>query len=115
LFPKWECGFPLWEGCNNVVRVIARPILIQFVKRHKDAEQSIRAWYHEVKKAEWESSNEIKALYGAASVLKNGRVVFNICGNKYRLIVAMKYKPKIVYIRFIGTHQDYDLIDAETI
>jgi len=97
------------------VRVLARPILIQFGKRHKDAEQSIRAWYHEAKKADWNNSNEIKERYGTASVLKKGRVIFNICGNKYRLVVAIKYKPKIVYIRFIGTHKEYDTIDAEAI
>lgn len=97
------------------MRVIARPVLIHFAKRHKDAEQSIRAWYHEARKADWKHSNEIKALYGTASVLKNGRVVFNICGNKYRLITAIKFKPKIVYIRFIGTHHEYDMINAETI
>jgi mRNA interferase HigB len=97
------------------VRVIARPVLIRFAKRHKDASSSIRAWYQEARKAEWGDSHDIKALYGTASVLKNGRVVFNICGNKYRLVAAIKYKPKIVFIRFVGTHEEYDLIDAETI
>ena len=97
------------------MRVIARPILIQFGRRCKDADQSIKAWYQEAKRAKWKNSNEIKAQYGSASVLKNGRVVFNICGNKYRLVVAINHKSGIVFIRFIGTHQEYDLINAETI
>ena len=97
------------------MRVIARPILIQFGKRYKDAEQSIRAWYQEARRADWGNSNELKQQYGTASILRNGRVVFNICGNKYRLVVAIKYGSKIVYVRFIGTHQECDLIDAKTI
>lgn len=97
------------------MRVIARPILIKFGKQHRDADQSIKAWYQEARKAEWKNGNEIKKQYGTASIIKNGRVVFNICGNKYRLIVAIKYEQKIAYIRFIGTHQEYDLINAGTI
>ena len=97
------------------MRVIARPILIKFGKRLKDAEESIRAWYQETRRADWDNSNELRRQYGTASVLGNGRVVFNIGGNKYRLVVAINFRAKIVYIRFIGTHQEYDLIDAETI
>lgn len=115
MFPKWECRFPKWERIENTVRVISRPILIQFSKKYPDAEQPIKSWYYEAKKARWKNSNEIKRQYTTASILKNGRVVFNIGGNKYRLIVAIHYKSRIVYIRFIGTHQEYDLINAETI
>ncbi len=115
MFPFWESGFPKWEGIKNTMRIISRPILIQFCKNHPDAEQPIKSWYYEAHKARWGNSNEIKRQYITASILKNGRVIFNICGNRYRLIVAINYKSKIVYIRFIGTHREYNLINAETI
>lgn len=97
------------------MKIIARPILREFIKRNRDAEQPIKSWYQEARHARWKNPNEIKGQYRSASILKNGRVVFNICGNKYRLIVAIHYNSQIVYIRFIGNHQEYDLINAETI
>lgn len=72
-------------------------------------------WYRENTKAEWNSPNEIKAQYPSASILKNSRIGFNICGNKYRLIVEINFPRKWVFIRFIGTHDDYDKIDANSI
>ncbi|MCB9361381.1 MAG: type II toxin-antitoxin system HigB family toxin [Flavobacteriales bacterium] len=80
-----------------------------------DSEEHLKAWYLEVKKATWQNPNEIKAKYRSASVVGNNRVVFNICGNKYRLIVAINYAAQIIYIRFIGTHVEYDKIDATTV
>ena len=115
MFPKWEYKFPQWEERKNKVRIISRPTLIRFWKVHPDAEQPIKAWYNEAKKAQWGNSSKIKKQYLKASILKNGRVIFNIGGNKYRLIVAIHYTSKIVYIRFIGTHQEHDLINAEII
>ena len=106
---------PILGRLNYNVRVIARPILIEFGKKHRDANNSIEAWYWEARKAEWKNVNEVKAQYRTASILKKRRVVFNICGNKYRLVVAINYESKIVYIRFIGTHKDYDLINPENI
>ena len=97
------------------MRVIAKKTLIDFWKKYKDAEQPLRAWYHETIHAEWNTHHDIKKLYKTASILKNSRVVFNIAGNKYRLIVAIRYQYHIVYIRFIGTHKEYDKIDAATI
>lgn len=82
---------------------------------HKDAEQPLKSWFREAKKAKWNSANEIKAQYSSASILKNNRVIFNIAGNKYRLVVQINYRLKIVFIRFIGTHAEYDKIDAEKI
>jgi mRNA interferase HigB len=82
---------------------------------HGDAEQPLRAWYAEARAAQWRSPHEIKAQYGSASILRNGRVVFNIGGNKYRLVVAIKYQFGIVYIRFVGTHRQYDRINAEEV
>jgi mRNA interferase HigB len=80
-----------------------------------DSEQPLKSWYHEAKRAKWKSPNDIKIEYGSASILKNGRAVFNIKGNQYRLVVAINYKFQIVFIRFIGTHKDYDKINAQTI
>lgn len=97
------------------MRVIAKRILRGYWEQHPDCEQRLSAWYHEASKAEWESPNEIKEQYASASILKNNRVVFNICGNKYRLIVEINYPRKWVFILFIGTYKEYDNIDANTI
>jgi len=75
----------------------------------------LEAWYYEAKHAQWASPAEIKALYGSASILKSNRVVFDIAGNKYRLIVRINYESKTVFVRFVGTHREYDEIDAEVI
>ncbi|MFA5359224.1 MAG: type II toxin-antitoxin system HigB family toxin [Patescibacteria group bacterium] len=97
------------------MRIIAVKTIKDFWQNHKDSEQPLTAWYHEVKKEQWNSPHDIKKKYKNASILKNKRVVFNIAGNKYRLVVAVKYDFRIVYIRFIGMHEIYDKINAETI
>jgi mRNA interferase HigB len=97
------------------VRVIAVSTLRAFWARFPDAEQPLKAWYEEAKSAAWTQPAEIKAQYRSASVLKNRRVVSNIKGNDYRLIVAVAYKLQIVYVKFVGTHKEYDAVDAETI
>lgn len=99
------------------MRVIAKGTIRDFwcVRNYKDSEQPLRAWYQEARRADWNNYNEIKAQYRTASLIKGNRVVFNIAGNKYRLVVRINYKLKIVYIRFIGTHSDYDKIDVEKI
>ena len=84
-------------------------------KKYKNSEQSLKSWYHEVKKEKWKSSSDIKEKYKSASILSNNRVIFNIKGNQYRLIVAINYKFKILFIRFIGTHEEYDRIDVTTV
>ena len=73
------------------------------------------AWYREALKSDWAAPNDVKDQYSTASILKDGRVVFNLAGNKYRLVVWINYPYRIVYIRFIGTHKEYDEIDAQTI
>ena len=83
--------------------------------KHNDSEEPLKTWYKEASKATWNDPSDIKAEYVKASILKNSRVVFNICGNKYRLIVEINYKRQWVFIRFIGTHNDYDNIDANKI
>ena len=97
------------------MHVYSKKVLRQFWEKHNDAEQQLKTWYKEVSQACWQNPNEIKAEYVTASILKNGRVVFNICGNNYRLIVDINYKNGWCFVRFIGTHSDYDNVDAEKI
>lgn len=97
------------------MRVIAVSTLRDFWQRHPDAEQPLKAWYEEATSAAWTQPADIKAQYRSASVLKNRRVVFNIKGNDYRLIVAVAYKLQVVYVKFVGTHREYDAVDAETV
>ena len=97
------------------MRIISVKTLRDFWIKYPDSEQPLKAWYSEVKKAIWNNPSEIKKHYRNASIIKDKRVVFNIKGNDYRLVVAIKYKFQIVYIRFIGTHNDYDKINAEEI
>lgn len=99
------------------MRVISRKTLVEFWERPgcRDAEQPLRAWFHEAKAADWNSPADIKAAYRNASILGNNRVVFNIGGNKYRLVVAVHYRARIVFIRFIGSHGEYDRINAREI
>jgi len=97
------------------MRIIKLKTLKDFWELQPDSEKALRAWYAEAKVADWQTSADIKAQYKNASVLKNSRVVFNICGNKYRLIVRINYPFSTVYIRFLGTHKEYDQIDAEVI
>ena len=97
------------------MRVIAVSTLRDFWHRYPDAEQSLKAWHEEATHATWTQPADIKAQYRSASVLKNRRVVFNIKGNDYRLIVAVAYKQQVVYVKFVGTHREYDAVDAETV
>lgn len=84
-------------------------------KEYSDSEAPIRAWYHEAKAAEWKNSNELKRQFVNASIIGEGRVVFNIKGNDYRLIVSIDYEFQVIFIRFIGTHDQYNRINAKTI
>jgi mRNA interferase HigB len=97
------------------VRIIARGTRRDFWLKNSDSEQPLKAWFQEAKRAEWSNPNEVKANYANASILKDSRAVFNIVGNKYRLVVMINYKIAIVFIRFIGTHEDYDNINPEEI
>ena len=97
------------------MRIISRKILREFWEKHPDAQQAIQSWYADVKRANWASPSEIKRIYRNASIIANNRVVFNIKGNTYRIVVAIQYEFEIVYIRFVGTHAEYDKIDAASI
>lgn len=94
------------------MRIIAVGTLRAFWSVHRDAEQPLRAWVHLVRAADWDGPTAVKAVFAAASILPGNRAVFNIGGNKYRLVVRFAYRYRIGYVRFIGTHADYDRIDA---
>lgn len=100
------------------MRVIALSTLKTFWETNPgfaDAKEAVLAWYRHAVRADWGSPAEVKADFGHASILRDGRVVFNIAGNKYRLVVWINYGYRVVYVRFIGTHAQYDQIDAQTI
>jgi len=100
---------------HRPMRVIAVATLREFWTRHADAEQALRAWYKEATTSRWREPNDIKKDFPSADVIPGNRMVFNIKGNTYRLIVKIHYNTGIVFIRFIGSHAEYDKIDAETI
>jgi len=97
------------------LRVIAKRTLRDFWIKHPDCEQQLKSWYREAIKSAWQNSNELKLEYPSASILKGNRIVFNIKGNSYRLIVKYNFEFQICWIRFIGTHAEYDKINANTI
>jgi len=97
------------------MRVIAKSTLEAFWARHADAEQPLKAWHAEVAKAAWRGPSDIRRRYASASFLPDNRVVFNIKGNEYRLVVHVKYDFGIVFVKFVGTHAEYDRINATTI
>jgi len=100
------------------VRIIALGALKAFLRRnaaYSDAADPLMAWYRQVKAADWATPADLKEAIRSASILKDGRAVFNIAGNKYRIVVWINYPYRVVYIRFVGTHRQYDAIDAQTI
>jgi len=100
------------------MRVIARSAIKEFMDSNSsyiDSKEALEAWYQHTLKADWSTPAELKDQFKSASILQDGRVVFNIAGNKYRLVVWINYAYRVVYIRFIGTHKQYDKIDVQTI
>jgi mRNA interferase HigB len=97
------------------MRVIAIKTLRGYLRKFSDAEQSILSWFKELEAAYWNTPNELKDQFQNASIINNQRVVFNIHGNKYRLIVDIEYRLKIIFIVWFGTHKQYDKIDAKKI
>jgi mRNA interferase HigB len=113
----------LRAGCSQLgskvsffVRVIATGTLKSFWENPgcQDAEQPLRAWLRVAKAATWTDPIMVKKTFGSADILRDGRVVFDISGNKYRMVVWIIYKYRVIYVRFIGTHRAYDRIDAQT-
>lgn len=97
------------------MRVIAKSTLKAFWEKHADAEVPLRTWYKIVEKLDWKDAHDVKSTYADASIISSNRVVFNIKGNKYRIVVYVIFKYRKMFIRFVGTHQQYDRIDAKTI
>jgi mRNA interferase HigB len=97
------------------MHIIFRRTLIEYWHAHPDAERPLRAWFTDAKKATWKSPEDIKQRYANASILPHNRVVFNIKGNTYRLVVIVEYSQGKIFIRFVGSHAEYDKIDATTI
>ena len=97
------------------MRVISRKTLRTFWEHHPGTEQPLCAWYRRAARADWQTPEDIKRAYRSASFLAANRVVFNVKGNRFRLVVAVNYGYGILYIRFVGTHQEYDRIDASTV
>jgi mRNA interferase HigB len=99
------------------MRIIAFKTLREFFEKpeYSDSEIPIRAWYYDAKASNWNNANELKQQYKNASIVGDGRVVFNIKGNTYRLVVAIDYEFQVIFIRFIGTHKQYDTIDVKNI
>ena len=96
-------------------RIIAKRTLKEFWEKYPDAEQYLKTWFDIAKTNSWKSPNDVKQNFGNTSILKNSRVVFNIKGNSYRLVVKFNYEREWAFIRFIGTHSEYDKIDANEI
>jgi mRNA interferase HigB len=96
-------------------RIFSKSTLREFWEIHTDAEQYLKTWYDTVKNADWKTPADVKLTYANASVLQNNRIVFNVKGNTYRLIAKFNFEKQWLFIRFIGTHSEYDKIDANTI
>ena len=97
------------------MRIIAKKALREFWLRHPDAIEPLLAWYREVKQADWQTPAQLKERYRSASIVGDNRVIFNIKGNHYRLVVKVNYPYRVVYIRFVGTHAEYDGVDVEEV
>lgn len=97
------------------MRIISKKVLREFWETHPNAKAAIQAWYEDALRGEWRTPLEVKNIYSNASIIAGNRVVFNIKGNDYRLVVKIHYDRGQIYIRFVGTHRAYDAINAETI
>jgi len=115
----WNFVVDVDVGTTDNMHIISRKRLVEFWMREPESRVQLEAWFAEARHANWASPVDIKAMYGSASILKSCRVVFNICGNNYRLVVQIRYckgeSNGTVFIRFAGTHAEYDAIDAQTI
>ena len=103
------------DYCQFIVRIIAKSRLRESWEKHPDAKGPLRAWYSEVERAEWQTSGHVRDQYRSASIVGDDRVVFNIKGNRYRLVVWINYRKGVVYIKWFGTHAEYDRVDVEKV
>jgi mRNA interferase HigB len=97
------------------MRIVAKRTLRVFWERFPEAEEPLLAWYREVEKEDWDGPAKLKEKYRSASIIKRSRVVFNIKGNEYRLVVKINYQYRMVYVRFVGTHAEYDKVNVEEV
>jgi mRNA interferase HigB len=102
------------------MRIISRRAIKKYWEGYRGADQAalesaLKAWYQEAEKAGWKTAADVKAKYRSASILKKGRVVFNVCGNKFRLVAWINYSVGVLYIRWVGTHAEYDKVNAEEV
>lgn len=95
------------------VRIFSKGTLRTFWQKHPDSEDQLRSWHKVFSSTEFKSPNEIKALFGSADFIGDGKMIFNICGNHYRLIVKINYEKHLVFVLFVGTHKDYDKLEIE--
>lgn len=95
------------------VRIVSKKTLKDYYNKHKETKSQLEAWYYEAKNSNWNNPVEIKEKFRTASIIGDNKVVFNIKGNKYRLVTKINYRMKTVYIKFIGTHKEYDKINVE--
>lgn len=99
----------------RLMRIVAKKTIVAFYTKHADAKVALEDWYEKVESAEWESFAQLRMSFAPADHVGNKRIVFNIRGNEYRLVAIVLFKVKMVYVRFIGTHQDYDKLSEEQI
>lgn len=97
------------------MRVISKATLVQFWTEHPAARQALQTWFEDASQSQWHSPQDIKRRYASASFVAHNRVVFNIKGNDYRLVVAVAYRFQALYVKFVGSHAQYDAIDAATV
>lgn len=112
MIPKWDYAS---VSAMRIIAVAALKAFFDARPAHADAREPVMAWYRQVKGADWANPADVKRDVRSASILKDGRVVFNVAGNTYRIVVWINYPYRVVYIRFIGTHRMYNAIDAQTI
>lgn len=96
-------------------RIFSKSTLREYWKKHIEAEQYLKTWYDTARHADWKNPNDVKQTYANASILKDGKIVFNIKGNSFRLIAKFNFEKQWIFIKFVGTHSEYDKIDANTI
>jgi mRNA interferase HigB len=115
MFPYWEFPIIFASSFKFMERIFAKSTLRNFWEIHPDSEQYLKTWYDTAMSSDWKTPNEVKQTFINASVLRDSRIIFNIKGNSYRLVAKFNFEKQWIFIRFIGTHFEYDRIDANTI
>ena len=106
---------PLWEVGKRTVRVISKTALRNYWEKHPEARQALEAWFQQIESADWDTPAKVVEEYPRVSVVRGDRLVFRMMGNRLRLIVWVKYRYRVVYVKWIGTHSEYSKINAEIV